>query len=224
MLLDHHAEVQSIRLQAGFGGAGGVSGSPQLAQNGDLELLRFVMPGIARQRPLNQVEGVVPVVTAAGDPRQFEIAAVLPRRIPDGFVEGVEGFVVAPLKLERQAEVVVRLAVVGVGVAQRQAADRLAEVGFGGGEFAASQQQQAERVVAAAVERVAPQRFLVVRFRLVGRMAILFEMQPVEEQFLVGFDLGGRTGGGRRVGDVMLLIDQLAHTTAVRRRSGRPPA
>ena len=83
------AEVEPVGLQAGFRFLCGVVRSPQLMQNGDFEVARLVMSAIARQRPLDQVERRVPVMAATGNPRQFEIAAVLPCRIPVGFVESV---------------------------------------------------------------------------------------------------------------------------------------
>ena len=92
---------------------------------------------------------------------------------------------------------VVWLAVVRVGIAKRQPGDGAAEVGLGIGKPATAQQAPADRRVAAAVARVASQGFLVVGLGGEGGVAILFEVEAVEEQLLVRGDLRRRFRSGR---------------------------
>ena len=103
---------------------------------------------------------------------------------------------VASLHIEGQAQVVVRFAVIGVGVAPGQALRWPAgKTASASAELAAAQKQPAHRVVAAAVERVAPQGFLVIGLGRIGGVAILFQVQAVQEKLFVARDLcGGRAG------------------------------
>ena len=71
----------------------------------------------------------------------------------------------------------------------------LPEISLGFGELAPPVKQQAQGVVAAAVQRVAAQGFFVIRLGRIGGVPVLFQVQAVEEQLLIGRDLGGRLAG-----------------------------
>ena len=94
-----------------------------------------------------------------------------------------------------------RLAVVRVRVTGRQVPDRPAKVGLRLGERPGVQEPAAEGGVAAAIVRVAAEGLLVVRLRRIGRVAVLLQVQPVQEEFLVRRDLGRGTNGCGRLGD-----------------------
>ena len=111
---------------------------------------------------------------------------------------------------QRQPQVVERFAVVGIWVAARQAANGSAEIGLGFGELAAPVQQQAERIVAAAVKRVAAQGFLVIRLGRVGGMAILLKVQAVEKKRFICYNLGRRLGRACRRWDGRAIVGQRA--------------
>ena len=68
------------------------------------------------------------------------------------------------------------------------------------GKFAAAQMPPAQRIVAARVQRIAPQRFAPVERRAARGVAVLFEMQTGDVKFVGARDVlrRGRFGGGRR--------------------------
>jgi hypothetical protein len=53
----------------------------QVPQQGDLQMARLVMPGVARQRPFDEIQRLdrEPAI-AAGQPRQFEVGRCPARR------------------------------------------------------------------------------------------------------------------------------------------------
>ena len=110
----------------------------------------FVMAAVALQAALNLLQRQVEIPLAAGQARQLEPGSLLPGGIPGCLGEGVGCLVEAPLVFQRQSQVVICLAVVGIGVAQGQALERFAEVSLCFGEFAAPAEQQSHGVVAAA--------------------------------------------------------------------------
>ena len=142
---------------------------------------------------------VRPVAAAAVDLGQRMIAGGRPGLVPGGLVERGVGFVVAAeMAAAQQAEVVERLAVVRIGVAPGEALDGLRKCVFGERELAALQMPEAQRVVAARVQRVAAQRFAPVERRAAGGVAILVEVQAGDEQLVGAGDVRrrGRLGGG----------------------------
>ena len=71
---------------------------------------------------------------------------------------------------------------------------------FGQREFAALEMPEAQRVVAARIQRVAAQGLAPIERRTARGMAVLVEVQAGEEEFVGAGDIGGRGrfGGGRR--------------------------
>ena len=113
---------------------------------------------------------------AAGQARQFKVGTVLPGRIPGRFVKGVKGLAITTLDFEGQPQVVQRFPIVGIGIAPGQAGDGGTEIGFGFGKFAPPVEQQAQRVVTAAIVGIAAQGFYIISFRAKGGVAILFQV------------------------------------------------
>src|SRR5690606_17588722 len=85
-------------------------------------------------------------------------ACGLPGLVPDGFVKGCVGFGVATEVAQGLTEIVVRFAIVGIGVAQGQSFDGATEARFGFGPLTAVEMPSPECVVATGVAWIAPQR------------------------------------------------------------------
>lgn len=127
-------------------------------------------------------EVVVP--PAAVDPRKLEERGTFQRLVPNRLVESVIRLVVIPLKSKREPEVVIGLAIVRIGVANRDPGNGAPEMGFRLAKHAAAKQKQPHGVVASAFSRVPSQRLFIVEFGLPRRMSVLLQMQSDEKQFL----------------------------------------
>ena len=168
---------------------------------------------VALQRPLGQVQRLVQTAGPAGQAGQLEVAPHPARRRSR-----------QPCRRRRRPRYsgpASSAPVRGCSRARRRrgsgcagsGCDGLAKVSFGLGKLAAAVQQQPQGVVAAAVQRVAPQSLLVVGLRSIGRVAILLQVQAVEEKLLVatgsrrrragvaGGGMGRPVVGRRRVGE-----------------------
>src|SRR6185437_3035948 len=102
------------------------------------------------------IESFAPVCAARIDFSQTMICRTPPRRVPRALVERVVCLGCASLELNRQAEVVIRLAVARIRIAPGETCDCGAQVSFGRSEFTSPQVPTSERVVATAVAGIAP--------------------------------------------------------------------
>ncbi len=161
----------------------------------------LMVPSVAEETLIEMLLCRGEITTAHGDARQLEVGGVLPGGVPGRFAERVIRRVPSRLHDQRQPQVVIRLAVVRIGVVACQAGDRDVEEGFRIREATASEQQSAQRVVAASVARIAAQAFAVVVLGGPRRMAVLLEMYPGQIQRFDGIELIGRVdrpgGSGR---------------------------
>ena len=130
-----------------------------------------------------------------------EISGILPGTVPCGFVETVVGFTDASLILQCQSQVVDRLSVVRVGVALLPYFHGGAEVLFRFGEASFADIPQAQGIVVAYVQRVAAQGFLVIVHRIVGGVAVLFQVQSREVELFGSLDFFGEQSGFGCIGD-----------------------
>src|ERR1017187_5617923 len=123
-----------------------------------------------------------------------------PRLIPSRLVKRIVSFAVTLEKAEAQAEIVERFAIHRIGIAAREPADGVAKQFFRFREFTAFEMPQAERVVAAGIQWIAPQRLAPISRRRSRGVAILLKMQTGDEQFVVARDVfrSVRLGGWRR--------------------------
>ena len=178
------AEIEMVKLQRRLRERFRLVILPQMAQNCDVQMAAFVMLRVAGERTLNQFQRSLEFFARCGDLRQREIAAVLPCAVPDAFEKGVERLVKLPLHFQAKAEIVIWLAVVWIRIALRQRLDGAAEIGFAVLKLPVPQQPEAKRIVIANVARIALQRFFIVRGRIVGRVAVLLQMQPGQIELL----------------------------------------
>ena len=101
---------------------------------------------------------------------------------------------------QTEPQVVEGLAVARIRIAEGQPLDGSPKVRRGRVEFSAAEMPAPQRIVAAAVERITPQRFTPVQRRASRGVAILLKVRPDDEEFVdAGYRLGrGRLGGWRR--------------------------
>src|SRR6185312_15277812 len=96
-------------------------------------------------------EGGCPIFARTGNLREGMKTGGGPRLVPGGFVKGFVGFVIAAEVAQTHSEMVIGLAVVGIGIAAREPFDGAAEIWLGFDELAAAQMRQAERDVATRI-------------------------------------------------------------------------
>ena len=136
---------------------------------------------------------------------------------PGGFVEGVVGFAVLAVRLQRQPQMEKARALVGVGVLPGLFLNGLFKTGDALPDLSLAEEQQPVAVVQPQVGGVAAQPFPVIVGRVAGGMAVLFEMGRRQIQFLGGAQLlrrAERLGGGGD-GPQFRLIHPVAHQGAV---------
>ena len=195
------SHVEAVDLE-GFADEGeGFVLASHTAQDGGFQLAGLVVVPVADERAVDQVECLLEVAAAAVDGGQVVVGRVLPGGVPCRLEEGVVSFVRLVLHQEAPAQVVVWFAVVGVRVAFGLRLDGLAEVRLGHGELPLAHEPQPHGVVVADVARFAPQGFPVVFRRVVGGVAVLFQMLPSEEKLFDGGDVLRVLGGLGGVGD-----------------------
>ena len=169
-----------------------------MAQADRLEVAGPQIVRVATKRFFDMGQGGSPGAAPGVDLGGGEVAGGGPGRVPGRLVESVVGLPVASEQPQRHAEIVERLAIVRIGVATTQALEGEAEGTLGQIEFAAPEAPQANRVVAAAVERIAAQRLEPVEFRRSGGVPILAQVQAGDEQLVGAGDIlrvGGLGGG-----------------------------
>ncbi len=105
------------------------------------------------------------VLSGAFDGSEFVIRGRLPGIVPCSFVESSVGGFGFALILQCQTEIVERFSIVRIWVAVRETLRCSAEVMFRFGKFTLAKCEQAERIVAADILRIARQTFLPVRRR-----------------------------------------------------------
>ena len=171
----------------------------QFSQHDGFEIPGAQVVGIETQRVIEMFQRGVPILAAAVNFRQRVIRGGLPRLIPTGFVKRVVGLVVAAEVPQAQAQIVIRLAVGGIGVAACQPFDGLTEIFFRRGEFAAIEVPQTERMVAARVQLIAAQRLAPIQRGTARGVAILAEVQAGDEKLVGAGNVRRRKRfGGRR--------------------------
>ena len=174
----------------------------EMQQRNRAQRLRVEIVGVSAKAARDVVECARPVGFTRIEFGEGVISGRAPRSIPRGFVEGAIGFVEAPLMAQGQAELIVGLAVVGVGVAMGQASDRAAEELLGLRELPALEVPRAKRCIAACVAGIAAESFAPIDLRAAGGVTILLEMQASQIELVVAGDFfgSGRLGRGFRCG------------------------
>ena len=177
----------------------------ELAQGDDFEIAGAEIVGVEFQCAGEMIEGLGEIFPPAVDLRQRMIRRPLPRRVPGGFIKRVVGIIVAAQETQRQAQVVMRLTIIRIGIARGQARDGRAKMFLRQVEFAPPQMVKAQRIVAAAIQRIAAERFAPVHHRIARGVAVLLQMQAGDVEFVGAGDVpwkrrlgGGRGNGGLR--------------------------
>jgi len=152
------------------------------------EIARIQVVGIGTQRALEMIKSIRPLLTATVDLCKAMICRPSPSGVPCGLVEGFIGFGDFALIAQRKPEVVVRLAVIRIGVPLRQARDGGAKILFSQPELAASQMPSSECMVRPAVTRISADGLKPIWLRVSRRMPVLFQMEPDQIEFIAGRD------------------------------------
>ena len=172
----------------------------ELVQRDDFQVAGAEVIRVKAQRAVQMFHGSRPVVPGAINLRERVVASSRPGLIPRRLVKRSVGIVVATKLAQAQAEIVISLAVSRIGVATREPGDGLPKMFLGSDKFAAFVMPQTERIVAAGIQRIAPQRFTPVERGTPGGMAILIEVQAGDVKLVRTRDVARRErlSGGRR--------------------------
>src|SRR5579859_7106934 len=110
----------------------------QLAQNDGEEVARVQIVGIGGEAALNVVERGGPVLLFRIALGEREVCRSAPGGVPRGFVKGVVCLLMAAFVAEREAEIVIGLAIARVGIERGEPRDRGLEVLGGLNELSAA--------------------------------------------------------------------------------------
>lgn len=185
---------------------------PHPAEDLDLEVTGTQVVATERQRAIQVLQRRQPVPPAAVHFGQCMITGRCPRLIPRRLVKGCVGVCNQAVRLGRSGgkkieliadakpKAVERFAVIGVGIAEDQPLDRLAEMRLCRIEFPTPQMPQTQGVVATIVQRVAAKRLAPVEGRAARGVPVLLQVQAGEVQFVGAGEVlrQGRLRGRRR--------------------------
>src|ERR1700755_719050 len=132
----------------------GVLGAAELAEHQGFEIARVEIVRLRTQGGGEVFEGLRPLTVSTVDLGEAMIGRSAAGGIPCALIQGVVCGGSAALIEQCEAEVIVRLAVVGVGIACSEAVDGGTQMLCGQREFPAPQMPAAECVVGTAVTRV----------------------------------------------------------------------
>ena len=179
-------------LRVGFGPAA------KPPKNEDAEVAGVEMVGVEAKTAVEVIERDGPLGAPAVELRERVVGGGLPRLIPRGLVEGVIGLGVATEVAETNPQLIMRLPVGGVGVAEREPRDARPEMAFGVREFTAAKMPATEGEVATRVAGIAPEGLAPVKCRTARGVAVLLQVEPGDVEFVRTGDRGGRGRFGGR--------------------------
>src|ERR1035437_612767 len=130
------------------------------------------------------VEALLPAGGARIEFRKSVISGCSPRSVPRGFEERSVGLIKAALMPQCNAELIMRFAVIGVGVAAGESGDGSTQMRFGLSQLAALKMPRPERRIGAGVPGVAADGFEPVRLGATCRMPVLLKVQARQVQFI----------------------------------------
>ena len=194
-LLRHPMHIQRIDLADRRNRGQRLGVAPGVAQQCGLQRQRANVICIRLQRVFIRSQRRVEVAFGRVNLRQSKVARRPPCRAPRRFVKLRVRIVQLALRLQRQPEVVDRLAVLGRCVAGRVALQRLAQIRLRIGKSSALDRVDAQHRIHADVAGIAPQRLLPVRVGIARRRAELLHPQARQVQLFGGLDLRWRQAG-----------------------------
>ena len=126
----------------------------ELSQHHDPKVAGAEIVGVEPQGEVKMRQSGTPIAFATIEFRKLVVAGGLPSLIPDRFVKGVVSFFFSSQVAEGLTEIVERLAIVGIGIAEGLSLDGLTEMLFRPSELTSTQMPQPERIVAAGITRI----------------------------------------------------------------------
>src|SRR2546425_9330778 len=135
------------------------------------------------------IERRVPGLPRAVNFRQGVVTGPGPGLAPSCFVECRIRLVITVEVAQAQPQIVECFAIARIRISSRQAFDRFTKVRFGLRELATAEVREAQSVVTAGVEWVAPQSFAPVKLGRACGVAVLIKMQPGDVK-LIGAGAG----------------------------------
>jgi len=192
--------VERVERERLFQERSGFGVAPELAQRDDLEVPGTEVVRVEAERAVEMVERDRPILAAAIDLREGMVTGGLPGLVPNGLVKCIVSLAIALQVTKAEAQIVICLAIVRVGIPAGEPFDGGSEEFFRDRKFAAFEMPEAHRVVATGVARVAPQRLAPIAGGAARGVTVLVEMQAGDEQLIAARDVSRcrRFGGGRR--------------------------
>ncbi len=184
--------IQRVERQRGRQELPGFAFLAKLAQHNGFEVAGARVVSVETQRTLQVLEGQSPMPTRAINFRQSVIGCAGPRLVPNRFIKGIVGLALSAQISQAHAQIVVRFAVIRIGIAASEPLDGSPEVLFGEVKFPAPKLPEAHSIVATSVQRIAAQGFVPIERRAARRMAVLLEVQAGDEELVGALDFVGR--------------------------------
>ncbi len=193
-LLVQNTEVKPVQGKRPLSQREGIVSVPHVAQDAHFQVTGFMMVSIPDQRAVDQVQGIIHILLFGSKLRKPEIAAVHPGRVPNGLVKNPVSLLITLLKTQSQSQVEIWPAIQGIGITPGQGGNGCPEIRFSLCKPASSQVPQPKRVGTAAVLRVAPEGFLVIRPGVIGGVPVLLQVKPRQKELFIARDLFGLPG------------------------------
>ncbi len=159
--------------------------------------LRIKVVGVGAKAVRDMLKALLPTCGAGVKLRESPVRGRTPCGVPCGFIESGIRLVEAALIAERQTELIVRLAVVRIRIAMRQARDGCTQMCFGQRKLAPLQVPRAQCGVGASVAGITEDGLAPVWLGAARCVPVLLQVKACEVEFVVARNLLGRRGNGR---------------------------